>query len=66
MAGLALAACSQEYEVGKLNVKGVFLQTEIAGTPVYIKCAGELKRLFVEVYPGLSKYVGPIVYCTVS
>jgi hypothetical protein len=52
--------------VGKLNVKGVFLQTEIAGTPVYIKCAGELKRLFVEVYPGLSKYVGPIVYCTVS
>jgi hypothetical protein len=35
------------------------------GTPVYIKCCGEQKRLIVDMYPGLNKYVrlDGLLYC---
>jgi len=58
MMGLGVVACNEGYVVGKLDVKGAFIQTEMTGPPVYIKCAGELKWLILEVYPTLRKYVG--------
>lgn len=39
----AVAACNKGYIVGKLDVKGAFIQVEMTGTPVYIRCTGELK-----------------------
>ncbi len=40
MTCLMVAACNPQYAVAKLDVKGAFIQTEMSGTPVYVKCAG--------------------------
>jgi hypothetical protein len=65
MMGLGVVACNEGYVVGKLDVKGAFIHTEMTGPPVYIKCAGELKQLILEVYSALRKYVGldGLLYC---
>jgi hypothetical protein len=51
--------------MGKIDVKGAFIQTEMSGTPVYIKCGGNLKKQILGIYPAFSKYVGPdgLLYC---
>jgi hypothetical protein len=51
--------------MGKIDVKGAFIQTEMSGTPVYIKCGGNLKKQILGIYPALSKYVGSdgMLYC---
>jgi NADH:ubiquinone oxidoreductase subunit F (NADH-binding) len=43
MTCLAIAACNKEYTLGKIYIKGAFIQMEMSGTPVYIKCTGLLK-----------------------
>jgi len=30
--------------MGKIDMKGAFIQTEMSGTTVYIKCAGPMKQ----------------------
>jgi hypothetical protein len=65
MTVLMVAACNSNYHIGKLDIKGAFIQTEMRGTPVYIKCRGRLKDLALETYPEYKKYVGAdrILYC---
>jgi hypothetical protein len=62
---LALAACNGEYTLGKIDVKGAFIQTQMSGTPVYIKCTWQLRDLIVDLYPEYEKYVGKdgVLYC---
>jgi hypothetical protein len=55
---LTVAACNPDYVVGKLDVKGAFIQTEMSGVPVYIQCRGKLKDMILRVRPDLAKYVG--------
>jgi hypothetical protein len=65
LTALTVAACNREYELGKIDVKGAFIQTEMSGMPVYIKCRGQLKELIVSEYPEYAKFVGTdgILYC---
>jgi hypothetical protein len=65
MACLAIAACNEKCSVGKLDVKGAFIQTEMTGTPVYIKCAGKLKNVILRTYPKLADYVSKdgVLHC---
>mmetsp|Transcript_19892 Transcript_19892/g.28291 ORF Transcript_19892/g.28291 Transcript_19892/m.28291 type:complete len:158 (-) Transcript_19892:982-1455(-) len=53
MACLAVAASNGLTRIGKIDVKGAFIQTEMEGPPVYV----HLTRLIVEVLPGIKKYV---------
>jgi len=55
---LTVAACNPEYVVGKLDVKGTFIQTEMSGTPVYIQCLGKLRDIILKVRPDLARYIG--------
>jgi len=48
---LALAACNTAYTLAKIDVKGAFIQTEMSGTPVYIKCMRQLRDLILDLYP---------------
>mmetsp|Transcript_2609 Transcript_2609/g.3980 ORF Transcript_2609/g.3980 Transcript_2609/m.3980 type:complete len:661 (+) Transcript_2609:626-2608(+) len=57
MACLALAASNGMTKIGKIDVKEAFIQTEMVGPPVYIKCDPGLTRLIVEVLPAIKKYV---------
>jgi hypothetical protein len=41
-----------------LDVKGAFMQTEMSGMPVYVKCTGKLRDRVLETFPELSQYVG--------
>ncbi len=65
MACLAVAACNEKYSVGKLDVKGAFIQTKMSGVPVYIKCTGRLRHVILRIYPELTRYVGKdgVLYC---
>jgi hypothetical protein len=65
MTCLALAACNPTYTLAKIDVKGTFIQTEMKGTPVYIRCTGGLKAQILQMYPEYSKYVGSdgVLYC---
>jgi hypothetical protein len=62
---LALEACNTAYMLGKINVKGAFIQTEMSGRPVYIQCTRQLKDLILDLYPEYSKYIGKdgVLYC---
>jgi hypothetical protein len=48
---LVLGACNAEYTLGKIGVKGAFIQTEMSGTPVYVKCTRQLRDLILDLYP---------------
>jgi hypothetical protein len=65
MTVLMVAACNSNCHMEKLDVKDAFIQTEMKGTPVYIKCRGKLKGLILETYPKYGKYVGAdrVLYC---
>jgi hypothetical protein len=62
---LALAACNTGYTLGKIDVKGAFIQAEMSGMPVYIKCTWQLRDLILDLYPEYEKYVGRdgVLYC---
>jgi hypothetical protein len=55
---MMLAACNRDCTVGKLDVKGAFIQTEMSGIPLYIQCRGKLKDAILSILPYLGKYVG--------
>jgi hypothetical protein len=62
---LALEACNMAYMLGKIDVKGAFIQTEMSGRSVYIKYTRQLKDLILDLYPEYSKYMGKdgVLYC---
>jgi len=47
---LTLAACNTAYTLAKIDVKVAFIQTEMSGTPVYIKCTGQQRDLILDLY----------------
>ena len=57
MACLAIATANGIKEVGKIDVKGAFIQTEMKGPPLYIRCEKDLTKLIVKQLPGIAKYV---------
>lgn len=62
---LTLALCNPEYTLGKIDVKGAFIQMEFMGTLVYIKYMRQLKDLILDLYTECSKYIGKddVSYC---
>jgi hypothetical protein len=58
MSCLAVAACNPQCHIAKLDVKGAFIQTEMSGMPVYVKCTGKLRDRVLETFPELGQYVG--------
>jgi hypothetical protein len=61
----SIAACNGDSALGKLDIKGAFIQTEMTGIPVYIQCRGGLKDMVLKELPWLSAYVGSdgVLYC---
>jgi len=57
MTALAVAACNPCIKAAKIDVKGVFIQIEMVGPPVFIKCRPKLMQLILKLLPGLRKYV---------
>jgi hypothetical protein len=49
----------------KLDVKGAYIQTEMQGAAVFMRCNRWLTEWMVKTLPGLSKYVTKdgIMYC---
>jgi hypothetical protein len=58
MTCLTVAACNPQYKVAKLDVKGAFMQTEMSGTPVYVKCMGRLRDKILKIFPSMKQFVG--------
>jgi hypothetical protein len=54
---LALAAYIGNYKVAKIDVKGAYIQTEITGSPIYMKLDKRLTSMALEILPSLQKYV---------
>ncbi len=67
MTCLAVAACNKQCVVGRLEIKGAFIQTEMSGTAANIKCTGRLKDTILLLYPEIKKYIGidDILYCKI-
>ncbi len=65
MTCLVIGACNADCVIGKLDVKGAFIQTEMTGMPVYVQCRGKLKDLMVKILPNLKKNIGSdgMLYC---
>jgi hypothetical protein len=57
MTSLTVAANNRGMKLAKIDVKGAFIQTEMRGSPVYIRCHKKLTELIVEVLPGIRQYV---------
>ena len=57
MTALAVAACNPRIKAAKIDVKGAFIQTEMVGPPVFIKCRPKLTQLIIKLLLGLRKYV---------
>jgi hypothetical protein len=53
---LAVAAYTRQYTIAKIDVKGAFIQTEMEGPPVFIRCNKKLTRLIVKLLLGIKKY----------
>jgi hypothetical protein len=58
MTCLTAAACNPQYEIAKLDVKGAFIQTEMSGTSVYVKCTGKLSDKILKIFPSMETYLG--------
>jgi hypothetical protein len=43
----------------KVDVKGAYIQTEITGSPIYIKMDKRLTVLILSILPSLQAYVTP-------
>ncbi len=46
------------YIMAKIDVKGAFVQTEMVGPPVYIKCRKKVTDLMLKRFPRLKRYIG--------
>jgi hypothetical protein len=53
------------HKLGKIDVKGAFIQREMSRMPVYSKCMGTLKQEVLDMYPEYQKYLGEdgVLYC---
>ncbi len=54
---LAVAAYTRQYTVANIDVKGAFIQTEMEGPPIFIKCDRKLTSSIIKIFPGIKKYV---------
>jgi hypothetical protein len=54
---LAVAVYTRQYTVAKIDMKGAFIQMEMEGPPVFIRCDKKLTRLIVKLLPGIKRYV---------
>jgi hypothetical protein len=52
---LALAAYIGNYKVAKVDVKGAYIQTEITGSPIYMKLDKRITSMALEILPSLQK-----------
>ncbi len=53
MTALTVSACNPRIKATKIDVKGAFIQTEMVGPPVFIKCRPKLTHQIVKLLPGL-------------
>jgi hypothetical protein len=53
MTCLVIAACNRLYMLGKIDMKGTFIQTEGSRTLVYVKCTVKIREVILEMYPHL-------------
>jgi len=54
---LALVAYIGEYSAAKIDVKGAYIQTEITGSPIYMKIDKKLTSAVISILPELQEYV---------
>jgi hypothetical protein len=54
---LTLAANIGNYSVAKVDVKGAYIQTEITGSPIYMRLDKRLTTMALMILPSLQKYV---------
>jgi len=47
------------YLVAKIDVKGAYIQTEITGSPIYMKLDKKLTSAVISILPNLQPYVTP-------
>jgi hypothetical protein len=55
----ALVAYIGKYSVAKIDVKGAYIQTEITGSPIYMKLDKKLTSAVISLLPNLQPYVTP-------
>jgi hypothetical protein len=55
----ALVTYIGNYEVAKIDVKGAHIQTEITGSPIYMKMDKKLTTMVLSILPSLQSYVTP-------
>lgn len=65
MTCIGIVAGNRQYAVAKLDVKVAFIQTELSGMPIYVKCMGRLKNLTVHALPEIRQYIASdgALYC---
>jgi hypothetical protein len=65
MACLAIAAYNRNFRLAKIDIKGAFIQTDMKGRPVFIRCNKKLTQLIVDIIPGIQRYIckDGTVYC---
>jgi hypothetical protein len=56
---LTLVAYIGKYTVAKIDVKGAYIQTEITGSPIYMKLDKRLTTMALSILPSLQKYITP-------
>jgi hypothetical protein len=56
---LVLVAYIGNYQVAKVDVKGAYIQTEISGSPIYMRMDKKLMTLALTILPSLQSYVTP-------
>ncbi len=54
---LALYAGKTDYQMGKVDIKGAFVQTPMTGPPIYMKIGKNIVKYVVEIFPEYAKYV---------
>ncbi len=54
---LALYAGKTNYQMGKVDIKGAFVQTPMTGPPIYMKISKNVVKYVVEVFHEYAKYV---------
>jgi hypothetical protein len=62
---LSVVVCNKYYKLAKIDVKDAFIQTEVQGTDVYIKCHPNCTTLIVKCLPGIKINIAnnAMLYC---
>ncbi len=59
MTCLTMAAQLDNYVLAKIDVKGAYLQTEMTGSPVFMKLDRKLMTSVISILPHLKRFVTP-------